>query len=224
MCLFCVCFFSDAVDGGQRAVIFDRFRGVLQTVSGEGTHFLIPWVQKPIIFSIRSRPRRVPVVTGSKGQYLYYVRSSVWNKLLLHPMHQSGSVIIFCLVYPKFILVCDWLLFEEFAEIILCLLILIYRLAERRHYSSYFVSSKGGVAASYLRQHWDWLWWEDSPLHHHRGTQGSRGKSSPVAQCVWTLLLMSCILPCIGPVWRQWAHHTERGRLTKSERTFDRES
>lgn len=56
------------VDGGQRAVIFDRFRGVLQTVSGEGTHFLIPWVQKPIIFSIRSRPRRVPVVTGSKGQ------------------------------------------------------------------------------------------------------------------------------------------------------------
>lgn len=54
------------VDGGQRAVIFDRFRGVLPTVSGEGTHFLIPWIQKPIIFSIRSRPRRVPVVTGSK--------------------------------------------------------------------------------------------------------------------------------------------------------------
>ena len=49
-------------------MIFDRFRGVLPLVSGEGTHFLIPWVQKPIIFSIRSRPRRVPVVTGSKGQ------------------------------------------------------------------------------------------------------------------------------------------------------------
>ena len=56
------------VDGGQRAVIFDRFRGVLPTVSSEGTHFLVPWVQKPIIFSIRSRPRRIPVVTGSKGQ------------------------------------------------------------------------------------------------------------------------------------------------------------
>ena len=56
------------VDGGERAVIFDRFRGVLQTVSGEGTHFLIPWVQRPIIFSIRSKPRRVPVVTGSKGE------------------------------------------------------------------------------------------------------------------------------------------------------------
>lgn len=33
---------------------------------GEGTHFLIPWVQKPIIFDIRSRPRNVPVITGSK--------------------------------------------------------------------------------------------------------------------------------------------------------------
>lgn len=54
------------VDGGHRAVIFDRFAGVKELVSGEGTHFLIPWVQKPIIFDIRSRPRSVPTVTGSK--------------------------------------------------------------------------------------------------------------------------------------------------------------
>ncbi|XP_005096482.1 prohibitin [Aplysia californica] len=54
------------VDGGQRAVIFDRFRGVQDEVVGEGTHFLIPWAQKPIIYDIRSKPRNVPVVTGSK--------------------------------------------------------------------------------------------------------------------------------------------------------------
>ncbi|KAL4225336.1 Prohibitin-1 [Mactra antiquata] len=54
------------VDGGHRAVIFDRFRGVQQTIVGEGTHFLIPWVQRPIIFDIRSRPRNIPVATGSK--------------------------------------------------------------------------------------------------------------------------------------------------------------
>lgn len=36
---------------------------------GEGTHFFIPWVQKPIIFDVRSRPRNVPVITGSKGKY-----------------------------------------------------------------------------------------------------------------------------------------------------------
>lgn len=54
------------VDGGHRAVIFDRFAGIKQAVVGEGTHFFIPWVQRPIIFDIRSQPRNVPVVTGSK--------------------------------------------------------------------------------------------------------------------------------------------------------------
>ncbi|ESO02205.1 hypothetical protein HELRODRAFT_184972 [Helobdella robusta] len=54
------------VDGGHRAVIFDRFAGVRQEVVGEGTHFIIPWVQKPIIFDIRSQPRSVPSITGSK--------------------------------------------------------------------------------------------------------------------------------------------------------------
>ena len=41
------------VDGGHRAVIFDRFAGIKQTVIGEGTHFMIPWVQRPILFDIR---------------------------------------------------------------------------------------------------------------------------------------------------------------------------
>ncbi|KAI6179670.1 Prohibitin [Aphelenchoides besseyi] len=54
------------VDGGQRAVIFDRFTGVKTNVVGEGTHFLIPWVQRPIIFDIRSTPRVVTTITGSK--------------------------------------------------------------------------------------------------------------------------------------------------------------
>jgi len=54
------------VDGGQRAVIFDRFSGVKDNVSGEGTHFLIPWIQRPIIFDIRSTPRVVTTITGSK--------------------------------------------------------------------------------------------------------------------------------------------------------------
>jgi prohibitin 1 len=33
------------VDGGQRAVIFDRFTGIKDKVVGEGTHFMIPVVQ-----------------------------------------------------------------------------------------------------------------------------------------------------------------------------------
>lgn len=54
------------VDGGHRAVIFDRFQGIKQEVIGEGTHFMIPWLHRPIIFDIRTRPRTVAVSTGSK--------------------------------------------------------------------------------------------------------------------------------------------------------------
>lgn len=54
------------VDGGHRAVIFDRFQGIKSDVVGEGTHFMIPWVQRPILFDIRARPKNVPSVTGSK--------------------------------------------------------------------------------------------------------------------------------------------------------------
>jgi len=54
------------VDGGHRAVIFDRFAGVKNLTVGEGTHFMIPWVQKPIIFDVRTKPKNVPTVTGSK--------------------------------------------------------------------------------------------------------------------------------------------------------------
>lgn len=54
------------VDGGHRAVIFDRFQGIKDQVVGEGTHFMIPWVQRPIVFDIRARPKNVPSVTGSK--------------------------------------------------------------------------------------------------------------------------------------------------------------
>jgi len=54
------------VDGGHRAVIFDQFSGVSNEVRGEGTHPMIPWVQRPIIFDVRSQPRNIPVNTPSK--------------------------------------------------------------------------------------------------------------------------------------------------------------
>lgn len=59
MCLF-------NVDGGQRAVIFDRFQGVKEAVVGEGTHFMIPVVQKPVIIDVRARPRTINSITGTK--------------------------------------------------------------------------------------------------------------------------------------------------------------
>jgi prohibitin 1 len=43
------------VDGGERAVIFDRLQGVKKEIKGEGTHLLLPIMQKPIIFQVRTR-------------------------------------------------------------------------------------------------------------------------------------------------------------------------
>lgn len=73
------------VDGGHRAVIFDRFTGVKDFVVGEGTHFIIPWVQKPIIFDIRSRPRSVPTVTGSKDLQ----NVNITLRILFRPMSSN---------------------------------------------------------------------------------------------------------------------------------------
>ena len=54
------------VRGGNRAVIFDRLAGVKEGVISEGTHFLIPWVQKAIIYDVRTKPRNISTTTGSK--------------------------------------------------------------------------------------------------------------------------------------------------------------
>merc|ERR1711937_729189 len=54
------------VPAGHRGVIYDKFRGVLPKEEGEGTHFVIPIIQEPIIMDITTRPREVPVTTGSK--------------------------------------------------------------------------------------------------------------------------------------------------------------
>ena len=54
------------VKGGTRAVIFDRLSGVQDTVVNEGTHFLIPWLQKSIIYDVRTKPRNISTTTGSK--------------------------------------------------------------------------------------------------------------------------------------------------------------
>ena len=54
------------VKGGTRAVIFDRLQGVKETVVNEGTHFVIPWLQKPIIYDVRTKPRNISTTTGSK--------------------------------------------------------------------------------------------------------------------------------------------------------------
>lgn len=54
------------VKGGTRAVIFDRLSGVQEKVVNEGTHFLVPFLQRSIIYDVRTKPRNISTTTGSK--------------------------------------------------------------------------------------------------------------------------------------------------------------
>ncbi|KAL5534303.1 PHB1 [Sanghuangporus baumii] len=54
------------VPGGYRAVMFDRFKGVKPQASPEGTHFLVPWLQRAILYDVRIKPRNISTTTGSK--------------------------------------------------------------------------------------------------------------------------------------------------------------
>ncbi len=54
------------VDGGESVVIFDRVRGVRPTAVGEGTHFLVPLLQRAVFFDTRIRPRTITTTTGTR--------------------------------------------------------------------------------------------------------------------------------------------------------------
>ncbi|XP_058947421.2 prohibitin-2 [Pocillopora verrucosa] len=54
------------VEGGHRAIIFSRIGGIQNNIYTEGLHIRIPWFQYPIIYDIRSKPRKIISPTGSK--------------------------------------------------------------------------------------------------------------------------------------------------------------
>ncbi|KAF4664928.1 Prohibitin-2, subunit of the prohibitin complex (Phb1p-Phb2p) [Perkinsus chesapeaki] len=58
------CLFN--VDAGHRAIKFSRLGGIKEDLYNEGTHVLVPWFERPITFDIRTKPRTLVSLTGSK--------------------------------------------------------------------------------------------------------------------------------------------------------------
>ena len=54
------------VQGGHRAVVFNRIVGMKPDVYGEGLNFNIPWFERPYVYDIRTRPCNLQTLTGSK--------------------------------------------------------------------------------------------------------------------------------------------------------------
>ncbi|TYZ57110.1 hypothetical protein PybrP1_009841 [[Pythium] brassicae (nom. inval.)] len=68
------------VPAGHRAVIYSRVDGVGQTVMEQGTHFLLPWLQRPIIFDVRTRPHTYGSITGTKDLQMINLTIRVLSK------------------------------------------------------------------------------------------------------------------------------------------------
>jgi len=68
------------VDGGHRAIIFDRLGGIQNYIMAEGLHFRIPWFQYPIIYDIRAKPRTMSSPTGSKDLQMVNISLRVLSR------------------------------------------------------------------------------------------------------------------------------------------------
>ncbi|XP_050530972.1 prohibitin-2 [Daktulosphaira vitifoliae] len=68
------------VEGGHRAIMFNRVGGIQKQVFPEGLHFRLPWFQYPIIYDIRSRPRKISSPTGSKDLQMVNISLRVLSR------------------------------------------------------------------------------------------------------------------------------------------------
>lgn len=68
------------VDGGQRALVYSRISGVKEKVYSEGTHFLIPFLEKYILYDVRAKPRNVSSLTGTKDLQMVNITCRVLFK------------------------------------------------------------------------------------------------------------------------------------------------
>jgi len=68
------------VEGGHRAIMFNRIGGIQDYALVEGLHFRLPWFQYPIIYDIRARPRKITSPTGSKDLQMVNISLRVLSR------------------------------------------------------------------------------------------------------------------------------------------------
>lgn len=68
------------VQGGHRAIVFNRLTGMKELSYGEGLNFNIPWFEWPYIYDIRTRPCNLQTLTGSKDLQMVTIGVRVLHK------------------------------------------------------------------------------------------------------------------------------------------------
>uniref|UniRef100_A0A7S3V5B7 Prohibitin n=1 Tax=Chaetoceros debilis TaxID=122233 RepID=A0A7S3V5B7_9STRA len=69
-----------SVEGGHRAVMFNRLTGMKSTLYGEGLNFNIPWFETPYVYDIRTRPCNLQTLSGSKDLQMVTIGVRVLHK------------------------------------------------------------------------------------------------------------------------------------------------
>ncbi|KAG7667750.1 hypothetical protein KSW81_005672 [Nannochloris sp. 'desiccata'] len=70
------------VEGGHRAIVFNRLGGIKDEVYEEGTHIMVPWFERPIIFDVRARPNVIQSTSGSRDLQMV----NIGLRVLTRPM------------------------------------------------------------------------------------------------------------------------------------------
>mmetsp|Transcript_5875 Transcript_5875/g.10518 ORF Transcript_5875/g.10518 Transcript_5875/m.10518 type:complete len:322 (+) Transcript_5875:171-1136(+) len=68
------------VDGGHRAIVFNRVVGMKDQIYNEGLNFNIPWFERPVVYDIRTRPVNLQTLTGSKDLQMVTLGVRVLHK------------------------------------------------------------------------------------------------------------------------------------------------
>ena len=79
------------VEGGHRAVKFNVFTGISNTVYNEGTHFLLPYVEQVTPYSVRVTPRNISAKIGSKDLQMVRLKLRILHKPQLDKLPQMFS-------------------------------------------------------------------------------------------------------------------------------------
>ena len=74
------------VEGGFRAVMFDRLSGVSDEILNPGIHFRVPWLQYPTMYDLRAKSTRITSPTGTKDLQMVNISIRVLSKPSEHDL------------------------------------------------------------------------------------------------------------------------------------------
>ena len=80
------------IQPGHAGLVYNRFGGLDdKTVLTEGLNFVLPWVQRAIVFDVRTRPQPIDTQSGSKGKSYFHHRGIMLSPTLLCLCSRSAN-------------------------------------------------------------------------------------------------------------------------------------